>query len=157
MITGATGFTGGFIANYLAERKQPEPFKFAIVGRSADKLSSLKKELETTAKSKGNIITVDCLIVDASNQESVDNAVRKTHVVISAMGPFQLYGTPVVDACVRLNAHYCDITGETPWVKSIIEKYDAEADKNGVLIVPMCGFESIPSDMAAFAWVPRRC
>ena len=96
---------------------------------------------------------LDCLVADSSDQKSVDAAVGKARVIISCMGPFSIHGTAVVDACVRLGADYVDITGESPWVKTIIDKYDEDANKNGVLIVPMCGFESVPSDMAAFAWV----
>jgi hypothetical protein len=51
---------------------------------------------------------------DISDQASVDRVVAQTQVVISTAGPFARIGTPVVDASVRLNTHYCDITGKIP-------------------------------------------
>ncbi|KAI9024843.1 Saccharopine dehydrogenase-domain-containing protein, partial [Hyaloraphidium curvatum] len=152
LVWGATGFTGGFVCDYLAARKQPEGFKWGIAGRSADKLSELKKRLEKDAKEKhGYDLVVEAVVADSSSQESVDAAVGRAKVVASCAGPFTRLGTPVVDACVRLGTDYCDITGETNWVRSLIEKYDSLADQNGVIIVPMCGFDCVPSDLTAFA------
>jgi len=76
--------------------------------------------------------------------------VAKTDVIISTAGPFQLYGTPVVDACVRLKTDYCDITGESPWIREIIDKYHSTAVENKVWIVPSTGFDSIPSDLGTY-------
>lgn len=65
-------------------------------------------------------------------------------------GPFALYGTAVVDACVRFGAHYVDITGETPWMRDLIDRYDERAAAAGTRIVPACGFDSVPSDIGAY-------
>lgn len=118
VVFGATGFTGYFISEYIAKRsKGPElnaehEFKWAICGRSLEKLKELKARLE-----KATTLTLDNLsleVADAGEQNAVDAVVAKTRVVISAAGPFQKFGTPVVDACVRLKADYVDITGEKP-------------------------------------------
>ena len=71
---------------------------------------------------------------DAKDQKSIDLIVEKSKVVLSAMGPYKLYGTSVIDACVRKGADYCDITGETAWVREMIEKYHKEAEQKGILI-----------------------
>ena len=68
---------------------------------------------------------------------------------MSTAGPFALYGTPVVDACVRLGTHYVDITGETAWVHDIITAYHERAAADGTRIIPCCGFDSVPSDLGA--------
>lgn len=60
------------------------------------------------------------------------------------------YGTPVVEACLRQGTHYVDITGEHCWVKEIIDKYHEEAVSNGVMIVPFCGFDCVPSDIGVY-------
>jgi short subunit dehydrogenase-like uncharacterized protein len=66
------------------------------------------------------------------------------------LGPFFKYGTPLVESCVRHRTHYVDITGEYHWVKQIIDTYHTQAQQNNVMIVPCCGFDSVPSDMGVF-------
>ena len=53
------------------------------------------------------------LLADAGDQASVDAVVKQAKVVIACAGPYAKIGTPVVDACVRLGAHYVDLTGDT--------------------------------------------
>jgi short subunit dehydrogenase-like uncharacterized protein len=67
--------------------------------------------------------------------------------VISTVGPFIKYGTPLVEACIRQETHYVDTTGEYPWIKKIIDQFHEKAKENKVIIVPACGFDSIPSDI----------
>lgn len=70
--------------------------------------------------------------------------------MISTVGPFTKYGTPLVEACIRQGTHYVDITGEYPWIKKIIDHFDAQAKANKVMIVPASGFDSVPSDLGTF-------
>ena len=49
-----------------------------------------------------------------------------------------------MDACVRLQTDYVDITGETTWVADLIDTYHSSAEKAGTFIVPMSGYDSIP-------------
>jgi short subunit dehydrogenase-like uncharacterized protein len=56
-----------------------------------------------------------------------------------------------VAACVEQGTHYVDITGETPWVRGLIDRHHAAAAASGTRIVPCCGFDSVPSDLGA--WV----
>lgn len=95
------------------------------------------------------------LVGSVDHQQEIDSVVRKARVVISAAGPFSLHGTPVVDACVRLGVHYCDITGEVPWVKTLVSKYHDQAVASKTFIVPCCGFDSIPSGMLPFPFVNK--
>lgn len=60
-----------------------------------------------------------------------------------------------MDACARLGTDYVDINGETPWVRSLIDKYHETCATNGTKIVPMCGFDSIPSDLGTFFTVQQ--
>lgn len=73
-----------------------------------------------------------------------------TRVVLNTAGPFALYGTPVVDACVRFGTHYVDITGETHWARELVATYHLRAAAAGIRIIPFCGFDSAPSDLGAF-------
>ena len=72
----------------------------------------------------------------------------RTRVVLSTAGPFALFGGPLVAACVRHGTHYVDITGETPWVKDMIDQHHEAAQRKGARIIPFCGFDSIPSDIS---------
>lgn len=60
------------------------------------------------------------------------------------------YGTPLVEACIRQGTHYVDITGEFPWIKKMIDQFDEEAKAKKVMIVPTCGFDSVPSDLGVY-------
>jgi len=90
------------------------------------------------------------LVADSGDQASVDAVISRTRVVLSTAGPFSLYGTPVVDACVRFGTHYVDITGETHWARGLVKAYHARATGNGTRIIPFCGFDSVPSDLGSF-------
>jgi len=70
--------------------------------------------------------------------------------VATTAGPFSLYGTKLVDACVRNRTHYCDITGETPWIRRVIDRHHAQASTDGTRIITCCGFDSIPSDCGSW-------
>lgn len=74
----------------------------------------------------------------------------QTRVVISTVGPFVKYGTPLVEACIRQGTHYVDITGEFPWVKQMIDRFHQQAQDEKVMIVPTCGFDSVPSDLGVY-------
>jgi len=42
------------------------------------------------------------------------------------------------------------VTGEFHWIKDIIDQYDVAARQKHLLIVPACGFDSIPSDIGVY-------
>jgi len=73
------------------------------------------------------------------------------HECYTTAGPFALYGNALVDACVRFNS-YVDISGETPWVRTLIDRYHAQA-ASGTRIIPCCGFDSVPSDLGTWSFV----
>jgi short subunit dehydrogenase-like uncharacterized protein len=71
---------------------------------------------------------------------------QSARVVISTVGPYQLYGEPLVAACARNGTDYVDLCGEPAWMAAMIAKYDAAAKESGARIVFSCGFDSIPFD-----------
>lgn len=75
---------------------------------------------------------------------------RDTFVVLNTVGPFEKYATPVVKSCATLGTNYCDITGEVHWAALMEKKYGAAAAENKALIIPMCGFDSVPADITTF-------
>ena len=137
VLYGASGFTGRQTVEYCRQFA-PAGLTWAIAGRNRSKLDSV------------NVAGADVLLADAQDDAALDSLARQTRVVASTAGPFGLYGTKLVDACVRNRTHYCDITGETPWIRQQIDRHQAQAAADGTRIVPGCGFDSIPSDFGAW-------
>ncbi|NEQ70955.1 MAG: saccharopine dehydrogenase [Symploca sp. SIO2D2] len=147
ILYGATGFVGKQTVQYFADYAPTKAFRWAIAGRDRQKLESVKAQVGTGANS------ADILVADSYNQSAVDEMVAQTHVLLNTAGPFALYGTSIVDACVRSHTHYVDITGETPWVKTLIDRYHEKAAAEGTKIIPFCGFDSVPSDLGTYLMV----
>jgi short subunit dehydrogenase-like uncharacterized protein len=145
VVLGSTGFTGALVAEYLSTN-YPTGLRWAIVGRNEGKLQTLKSRLKLAA-------SVGVLIADIEDQDSLDAVAIQTKVIISTAGPFALIGTPVIDACVRCDTHYCDTTGEALWIRTIIDKYNHEAVEKKLKIVNCCGFDCIPADLGTFMMI----
>jgi short subunit dehydrogenase-like uncharacterized protein len=137
VLYGASGFTGRQTVRYC-KQFAPSGLRWAIAGRNRSKLDSV------------NSAGVDVIVADAQDEQALNVLAGQTRVVASTAGPFSLYGTKLVEACVRNRTHYCDITGETPWIRGLIDRHHAQAVADGTRIVPCCGFDSIPSDYGAW-------
>lgn len=146
VVFGATSFVGQILTRYLAEyfSTQQEQLRWAIAGRSQHKLQEVKNSLGALGES------LPILIADASNQAELNALCAQTRVVVSTVGPYALYGEPLIQACVNNGTDYCDLTGETQWIKKMIEKYESQAQQSGARIVHCCGFDSVPSDMGVY-------
>ena len=92
----------------------------------------------------------DIVIGDSGNKAELSHIASITKVVLSFAGPFNKYSNLLVECCLSEGAHYLDITGENIWVKDLIDRHHEAAEKNGVKIVPSCGYDSIPSDIGSF-------
>jgi len=141
VLYGASGFVGRQTVAYFAQHAGA--LRWALAGRSQAKLEQVRQHCG--AQDLAGII-----VADGQDEAALDALARQTRVVLSTAGPFALYGSALVAACVRHGAHYVDITGETPWVRDLIERHHAKAEKAGTRIVPLCGFDSVPSDLGAF-------
>ena len=84
-------------------------------------------------------------------KEELVKLARKTTLVITTVGPYMYYGEPVLAACAENGTHYLDCTGEVPWIYDMIEKYHDTAKKNGAIMIPECGLDSVPADLTAYA------
>lgn len=141
VLYGASGFVGKQTVQYFARYTTSESVRWAIAGRNRQKLEAVRDQIGVTA---------DVLVADSQDQQAIDAIVSQTRVVLSTAGPFALYGNALVDACVRFKTHYVDITGETPWVRTLIDRYHAQAALDGTRIIPCCGFDSVPSDLGTY-------
>ncbi|PSF28022.1 saccharopine dehydrogenase [Aphanothece hegewaldii CCALA 016] len=144
ILYGASGFVGQQTVQYFARHTRFDEVRWAIAGRNRQKLEKVKSEVGAA---------VDILVADSRDQTAIDTLVSQTRVLLNTAGPFALYGDGIVDACVRFGTHYVDITGETPWVKSLIDRYHEPAATNGTRIIPFCGFDSVPSDLGTYSVV----
>ncbi|MGB8702618.1 MAG: saccharopine dehydrogenase NADP-binding domain-containing protein [Thermosynechococcaceae cyanobacterium] len=144
VLYGASGFVGRQAVQYLADHPDIKAIRWAIAGRDRQKLEAIQAQVG------GRASEADIWVADSRDQTAVDEMVSRTQVVANTAGPFALYGTSVVDACVRLKTHYVDITGETPWIKGLIDLYHTQATLDGTRIIPCCGFDSVPSDLGAY-------
>lgn len=140
-LIGATGFTGKRAARYLYDHA-PEHLSWAIAARNPQKLFEVAGQL--------NLPKAHTFIVDTLNREQVQAVVQQSEIIVSTAGPFSLYGELVIEACARYGTHYLDITGETSFIKKMVDKYGEAARKNGAILIPFSGFDSVPADIAAF-------
>mmetsp|Transcript_2895 Transcript_2895/g.8841 ORF Transcript_2895/g.8841 Transcript_2895/m.8841 type:complete len:418 (+) Transcript_2895:1353-2606(+) len=147
VVWGATGFTGSLVARYLAQHYSGS-LRWAIAGRNRAKLEALRAELESS-QSPGPASSMGVEVASLDNNESILALVRKTRVVLSTAGPFTLLGEPLLAACVDSGVHYVDTTGETPWVRAMMDRYGERAERNECRVVPMCGFDSVPADIGS--------
>lgn len=152
-VYGATGFVGKYICQYLlaSAKANDVPLKLVLAGRNKTKLeqrmASLMLDVDAT-DGKNNKSTLEILVADSSDLHGLTQMAESTRVVIACAGPFEKYGTNVVAACATTGADYVDITGEFYWVAQMRQQFGAAARKSGARIIPLCGFDSVPTDIS---------
>jgi short subunit dehydrogenase-like uncharacterized protein len=144
IVYGATGFTGQLVAEYLAAHYtgKGDP-KWALAGRSLDKLASVRDAIGAPA-------VTPLIVADAGDPASLKAMVDQTKSVISTVGPYQLYGSELVAACVATGTDYLDLCGEPLWMRQMIDAHQATAQSTGARIVFSCGFDSVPFELGVF-------
>ena len=151
VVLGATGFTGGLTAAYLAEHA-PEGLRWALAGRNQEKLRAVRDRLATIDPALSEL---PLLQADSSDEASLRALARSTRVVITTVGPYLEHGEPLVGACAAEGTDYVDLTGEPEFVdRMYLEHHDA-AVASGARIVHACGFDSIPHDLGAWFTVQQ--
>lgn len=141
VVFGATGFVGRILCRYLLDQVG-ENGAWAIASRSQAKLNALVSDL--------GVNSLPQIIADVTNEDSLRNLCAQTQVVISTVGPYALYGDPLVKVCAETGTDYCDLTGEPQWIRRMIQRYSTTAEQSGARIVHCCGFDSIPSDLGVY-------
>jgi short subunit dehydrogenase-like uncharacterized protein len=140
VVFGATGITGRGVAAYLAQRSSDDDFTWAAAGRDVERIGGVLSELGVTAP--------ETIAADVENAASLEEMASRARVVLDLVGPYTLYGEPVIEACIAAGAHYADLTGEIPFVRRMIDAAGGRAEKAGVKIVNVSGFEALPADLA---------
>ena len=141
VLWGATGYTGQLVADYLARNylDGETGLRLALAGRNEEKVRRVAADIGEPE--------LPILIGDSFDGASLDAMASRADVVISTVGPYAKYGAELVAACVRNGTDYCDLTGETQFVRAMIDAHQQEAERTGARIVHCCGYDSIPSDL----------
>jgi short subunit dehydrogenase-like uncharacterized protein len=90
--------------------------------------------------------------LDIHNQEELVKELTQYRVCINCVGPFRLYGKPIVEACVLGKTDYIDICGETEFIERMYHDYHHLAIQNQVSLIPACGYDCVPADFFTF-WI----
>ncbi|GAA2284327.1 saccharopine dehydrogenase NADP-binding domain-containing protein [Streptomyces roseiscleroticus] len=147
VLLGATGFVGGLTAEYLAAHA-PENLRWAVAGRSAEKLERLRERLPGGED-------VGVLPADVTDPASMRELARATRVLATTVGPYLTYGREPVAACADAGTDYLDLTGEPEFVDLAYVRHDTRARETGARLVHACGFDSVPHDLGAYFTVRR--
>ncbi|MDQ4084967.1 MAG: saccharopine dehydrogenase NADP-binding domain-containing protein [Actinomycetota bacterium] len=140
VVFGATGVTGRRVAAYLAERAPATGARWAAAGRDPGRVRRVLGE--------DGVRAPEVLAADAGDPASLFALASRTRVVLNLVGPYTPNARPVIEACVDAGAHYVDLTGEIPFVRQVIDQVHDRAVHAGVKVVQVCGFESLPPDLA---------
>lgn len=142
VVFGASSFVGQILTRYLHDEfGLGGRLRWAIAGRSQAKLEQLRRSL---GRGAGGL---PIIVADAADGDALGAMCSATHAVASTVGPYALYGEPLVRACVEAGTDYCDLTGEPQWVRRMLQAYESAARRSGARIVHCCGFDSVPSDL----------
>ena len=133
LIYGATGYTGRLVAQHAVEAGlQP-----ILAGRNRAAVEALAQALGVEHR---------CFALDDAG--ALNAGLRGMGVVLHCAGPFSQTSRPMADACLRAGVHYLDITGEIEVMEALAARAD-EARSAGVMLMPGCGFDVVPSDCLA--------
>ena len=144
VVFGASGYTGKLVAEYIQnEYGRNQTLKWALAGRNKDKLAGIKEDLNLESD-----LTI--LKVDSNDQESLDAMTSAAKCILTTVGPYQLYGSNLVESCAKNGTDYVDLTGEPGWMYEMINEHKETAKKSGARIVFSCGFDSIPFDLGVY-------
>ncbi|MDG4799356.1 saccharopine dehydrogenase NADP-binding domain-containing protein [Micromonospora sp. WMMD980] len=151
ILLGATGFTGGLTAEYLA-RHAPDRLRWALAGRNPAKLAAVRDRL---AAIDPGLAELPLLTADVTDPASLRAVAESARVVATTVGPYVHHGEPLVAACAAAGTDYVDITGESEFVDLMYVRHHAEAVRTGARLVHACGFDSIPHDLGAWYTVKQ--
>ena len=141
IVYGATGYTGRLVAAAVAARA-PAGLRWALAGRDRAKLARIRDEIAPDA---------EILVADAHDSDALEAMARRTRAVVTTVGPYARYGTPLQVACAEAGTHAADLTGEPLWMRETIDLLHDRARTTGARLVHACGFDSVPSDLGVLA------
>ncbi len=141
IVYGATGYTGRLVAEHLArEYAAGGGPRWAMAGRNAAKLEEIHAAVGAPAEAT-------LIVADADDPASMAHLAQQARAIVTTVGPYQLYGEPLVKACAEAGTDYADLCGEPLWMRDMIDRYHEAAKASGARIAFSSGFDSIPFDL----------
>ncbi|MEM1052676.1 MAG: saccharopine dehydrogenase NADP-binding domain-containing protein [Pseudomonadota bacterium] len=142
IVYGATGYTGRLVAEYLDQHygSRSDGPTWAMAGRSQEKLEAVRDEIGAPAD-------IPLVVANADDPADLEAMCARTKVVVTTVGPYQLYGDKLVAACVKTGTDYADLCGEPAWMAEKIAEHNDAAIASGARICFSSGFDSIPFDL----------
>jgi len=132
-VLGATGFTGGLVCGQARQLGIP----LRLVGRRREALEEVAAEGE------------EIRVADAKDEAALRRAFEGAFAVASLAGPFLEVGPAPVAAAVGAGAHYLDTSGEQAFARLVFERFGAEAERRGVVVLTSFGVDYVPGDLGA--------
>ncbi|MCW8386449.1 saccharopine dehydrogenase NADP-binding domain-containing protein [Fluoribacter dumoffii] len=133
LIYGSYGYTGSLIAQ-LSLQHGLSP---VLAGRN-----------ETKLKIQATALNLDYRVVDVNDLAQTKEALKDMVAVIHCAGPFKYISKNMALACLAAKTHYLDITGEFKVIDQLMA-LNEQARRAGIMILPGCGFDVVPSDCLA--------
>ena len=155
VLFGATGFTGGLVAEHLARHANQDgapPTRWAIAGRNVTSLAAARERLTAIDPALADLPLLEA---DVGAPDSLRRLAESTRVLASTVGPYIRYGEGLVAACAAAGTDYVDLTGEPEFVDTMWVRHHEQAERSGARIVHSCGFDSIPHDLGTLFTVDR--
>jgi short subunit dehydrogenase-like uncharacterized protein len=126
VLYGATGYTGGLIADELTSAG----LTFTLAGRDATRLAALSQQ-------RGGIPWAAASVDDPAGLRAL---LADARVVINCAGPFTLSGDGLLEAAIETRTHYLDTASEQLFLRKVFEERSPAAQERGVALVPGLGF-----------------
>lgn len=152
ILFGATGFTGGLVAEHLAQTVEPGRLSWALAGRDVRKLRRVRERLAVLHPAWAELPLYQGV---SDDPESLHDLAARTRVMLTTVGPYTRHGEGLVAACVAEGCDYVDLTGEPGFWRGVIARHHDEAAAKGLRLVPCCGFDSIPHDLGVLYTVQQ--
>jgi short subunit dehydrogenase-like uncharacterized protein len=135
MLYGATGYTGGLIAQHALERGH----RPVLAGRNGPEVSALAARLSLPHR-----------VVDLDDAAALQAALADVELVLNAAGPFLHTAAPLAEACLSVGVHYLDISNELQVFRALYG-LDERARRAGITIMPGVGFGVVATNCLARA------
>ncbi|MFD6285744.1 saccharopine dehydrogenase family protein [Streptomyces sp. NPDC060205] len=133
LVYGATGYTGGLVAEHAKE----SGLDVVVAGRDPERVEAL-----------GDRLGVESRAFTLDDPALVRAALDDITVVLNVAGPFHRTARPLMDASIGQGVHYLDTTAEYD-VFATARSRHAEATAAGVMVMSGVGWDVVPSDSVA--------
>ena len=130
VIYGASGYSGGLIAEFMRDQQIP----FIAAGRNKERVEAAMQKVPGIENAEYEVVAVD------HNVEALTELFSGAVVVCNTVGPFAKFGDETVEACLNAGTHYLDVTGEQAWMLKMRDQFGAKFAEKGLLLAPSVSY-----------------